>query len=361
VFKLKLTLEDGSEFIGQSFGKLTETEGEVVFNTGMVGYTEALTDPSYRGQILVMTYPMVGNYGVPLDEKSESSPLLSKYFESSHIQAKALIVSEYCEEYSHWNAAKSLGEWLNEHEIPGIFGIDTRRLTTLLREKGAMLGKIRAIVNDKKEPYYDPNKDNLVEQVSCRDVITYKAGKKTVVLVDCGVKENIIRSFLKRNITVVRVPWDYNFFEDKSIKYNGIFFSNGPGDPVMASATIAHMRRALTRQSKPVFGICLGAQIMALGAGAKTYKLKYGHRSQNQPCIDTETGRCYMTTQNHGFAIDTKTLPNDFKVWFTNANDATVEGIKHKTKPFFAVQFHPEACPGPTDAGYLFDKFSELL
>ncbi len=360
MFKLKLTLEDGTEFIGQSFGKLAESEGEVVFNTGMVGYPESLTDPSYRGQILVLTYPLVGNYGVPKQERSEYSPLLTKSFESPHIHVKGLIVSEYCEEYSHWNAEKSLGQWLMENEVPGIFGIDTRRLTQILREKGAMLGKIRAVMNEKSEPFYDPNKDNLVGQVSCKDVMEYPAGRKKVILVDCGVKEGIIRNFLKRGITVIRVPWDYDFFEDKNLSYNGIFFSNGPGDPATLAPTIEHMKRALTRQKKPVFGICLGCQIMGLAAGGTTYKLKYGHRSQNQPCMDKETGRCVITSQNHGFAVRPK-LPDDYAVWFVNANDQTVEGIKHKRKPFFSVQFHPEACPGPTDSLYLFDKFVKLL
>ncbi len=360
MFKLKLTLEDGTDFVGESFGKLTETEGEVVFNTGMVGYPETLTDPSYRGQILVTTYPLVGNYGVPQD-KPRSANALSELFESRQIQIKGLIVSEYSNRFFHWQAKKSLGDWMEENEIPGITGIDTRVLTQKLREKGTMLGKIRAVVNDKKEPFKDPNKKNLAAEVSCTEVITYKAGRKKVLLVDCGAKESIIRSLLERGVTVIRVPWDYDFLNDWKMKYHGILFSNGPGDPAKVKATNLHMKRALRSQKKPIFGICLGAQVMALGAGAKTYKLKYGHRSQNQPCLDMETGRCVITSQNHGYAIEERTLPGEYRVWFRNANDDTVEGIKHIKRPFFAVQFHPEASPGPTDTGYLFDKFVKTL
>lgn len=355
MFKLKLVLEDGSEHAGVSFGKLKESSGEVVFTTGMMGYPETLTDPSYKGQILVLTYPLQGNYGVPEMHKQHG---VVQHFESDRIHASGLIVSEYSDTYSHWTAKKSLGEWLDEHEIPAITGIDTRMLTKKLREKGTMLGRIVAITNDKKETFDDPNERNLVAEVSCKEPIIYSAGKKRVILIDTGVKENIIRSLLKRDITVVRVPWDYDFFEDPELKkFNGLLFANGPGDPKKVKKTIELMEYALEHQSKPILGICLGTQIMALGAGANTFKMKYGNRSFNQPVMDLTTKKCYITSQNHGFAIRPRSLPKDYKIWFKNLNDGSVEGIYHVKKPFYSVQFHPEASPGPEDTGWIFDKF----
>lgn len=355
MFKLKLVLQDGTEYRGISFGKLKETSGEVVFSTGMMGYPETLTDPSYKDQILVLTYPLQGNYGVNEVKRSQG---IIENFESEKIHMSALIVSEYSDTYSHWMAKKSLGEWLDEQGIPGITGIDTRALTKKLREKGTMLGKILAITNDKKEDFDDPNERNLVAEVSCKEPIIYPAGKKRVVLVDCGVKENIIRNLIKRNITVARVPWDYDFFEDKELKkFHGLLFSNGPGDPKKVKKTIEHMEYAMEHQSKPILGICLGCQIMGLGGGASTYKMKYGNRSFNQPVMDLRTKKCYITTQNHGYAIRPRSLPRDFKIWFRNLNDGSIEGIYHIKKPFYSVQFHPEASPGPEDTEWIFDLF----
>lgn len=344
----KLILEDGSVFDGYSFGSKKVVNGEVVFNTGMVGYPESLTDPSYRGQILVLTYPLIGNYGVPGNEKEDN---VLKYFESDRIQVQGLIISDYSDKYSHWNAKKSLSEWMKEYNIPGIYGIDTRELTKKLRKKGTMLGKI---VYDKENVSFEnPNKRNLVAEVSVKKPIIYKKGKKKIILVDCGTKNNIIRAFLRRNFTVIRVPWDYNFLNEKA---DGIIISNGPGDPKKCRQTIENVRKALLKNT-PVLGICLGSQILALASGANTYKLKYGHRSHNQPCVEAGTKRCYITSQNHGYAVDADTLPEDWREWFFNNNDNTNEGIIHISKPFFGTQFHPEASPGPDDTEFLFDMF----
>ncbi|MBI4440057.1 glutamine-hydrolyzing carbamoyl-phosphate synthase small subunit [Candidatus Woesearchaeota archaeon] len=347
----KLVLEDGSVFHGVSFGFTKSNAGEVVFNTGMVGYPETLTDPSYKGQILALTYPLVGNYGIPPDDAEHG---LKKFFESDAIHVQGLIISDYCESPSHWNSKKTLAAWLREHSIPALYGIDTRELTKKLRENGTMLGRIELGGKIKGE---DPNKRNLVAEVSCKKKQLYGKGKKRIVLVDCGAKNNILRSLLRRNVEVLRVPWDYDFNREH---FDGIVISNGPGDPKQAKATIENVQSAMEKE-KPIFGICLGNQILSLAAGADTYKLKYGHRSQNQPCILADSKRCFITSQNHGYAVNTKTLSKEWKEWFVNANDATNEGVIHKSKPFMSVQFHPEATPGPTDTEFLFDEFLKVI
>ena len=348
----RLVLEDGTVIQGQVFGASRPVSGEVVFNTGMVGYPEALTDPSYKGQILVLTYPLIGNYGVP--QWQEVNKLVSE-FESGSIQIAGLIVSQISSEYSHWNAASSLSDWLASAGVPGLSAIDTRALTKRLRERGSMLGKI--LMGQQDLEFYDPNKENLVSQVSTDKPLEYPGGDIRVVVVDCGCKSSIIRSLLARGLAVTRVPWDYDFLNEK---FDGVLVSNGPGDPKMCSTTIAHVRRAM-QKDLPIFGLCLGHQVLALAAGADTYKLKFGHRSQNQPCLEVGSSRCHLTSQNHGYAVDVETLPEGWESWFTNANDGTNEGIRHRNRPFMSVQFHPEAAPGPVDTNFIFDEFLKFL
>ena len=372
----RLILEDGSQFVGWSFGYDTNTAGEVVFNTAMTGYPESLTDPSYAGQILVTTYPLIGNYGVPDTGLGKNG--LPLFMESEKIHAKALVVADYSETYSHWNARESLASWLKREKIPAITGIDTRRLTKVLRESGVMMGKIevsgeRSEVRDmtKAEDY---GSVNWVEKVSCKEVITYRPDMKAaansslftlhsslprVVLVDCGVKVNIIRCLIKRGIEVVRVPWDYDF---NQLEFDGLFLANGPGDPEQCSKTVANIQTFLNNENvRPCMGICLGNQLLAKAAGAKTYKLKYGHRSHNQPVQKVGTTQCFITSQNHGYAVDDSTLPSDWEPLFVNMNDGSNEGIRHKTNPWMSAQFHPEACSGPVDTEFLFDEFVKML
>ncbi|MBP5703277.1 MAG: carbamoyl-phosphate synthase (glutamine-hydrolyzing) large subunit [Paludibacteraceae bacterium] len=350
-----LVLEDGTVFEGKSFGYEAPVSGEVVFATAMVGYPESLTDPSYAGQLLTVTFPLVGNYGVPNDEKDEFG--ISKFYESDKIQASAIIISDYSDRYSHWNAVKSLGDWLKAEKIPGICGIDTRELTKIVREKGAMKGKLVFPDENKDIPFVDPNLENLVAKVSCKEVVTYGKGKYKIVMVDCGVKNNIIRCLLKRDVTLTRVPWDYDF---NTLEYDGLFISNGPGNPALCGKTVEHIRVAL-QKNKPIFGICMGNQLLSIAAGAQTYKLKYGHRSHNQPVSMVGSTRAYITSQNHGFAVDNKTIPSDWEPLFINMNDGTNEGIRHKSMPFFSAQFHPEASSGPTDTEFLFDTFVDMV
>lgn len=360
-----LILSDGTEFQGQSFGAAVDSDGEVVFNTGMSGYVESLTDPSYRGQILTFTYPLIGNYGVPGSDKNNWG--FAKNFESEQVQVRGVIVAQVSDDYSHHTAVSSLQKWLEHHNIPGITGIDTRSLTKKLREHGVMLGRI---VQDDSAEYgevADPNIVNLVAEVSIKEPVTYEPEgesiNRAIICYDCGIKNNILRSFLKRGVTVHRVPWDYDL-ATSTLPYDGVFISNGPGDPKMADKTIENIAWSI-KQGIPTFGICLGNQLLSLAIGGDTYKLKYGHRSCNQPCIEHDeqgnpTTKCIITSQNHGFAVKDE-LPAGWKIWFTNANDQTVEGIRHESGKFFSVQFHPEATPGPEDADYLFDEFLQVL
>ncbi|MEW6604805.1 MAG: glutamine-hydrolyzing carbamoyl-phosphate synthase small subunit [Thermoproteota archaeon] len=367
-YKAKLILEDGSVFDGVGFGYPSEIGGEVVFNTGMVGYTETMTDPSYRGQILCMTYPLVGNYGVPsFDIKDEYG--LPKFFESDKIQVKALIIHDLSDIASHWSCTKTLDQWLYEEKVPGIYGIDTRALTKKLRVKGVMMG---AVVVSKEEITDSQMKKvlagakyeglNFMPEVSTDRPQEYgDRDKDCVVVLDTGVKYSIIRNIMRTGYRVVRLPWDSTHEQVMSYNPKGVVISNGPGDPKVCMPTIKTASK-LIKESTPTLGICLGNQILALAGGADTYKLKFGHRGQNKPCIDRRNNQVYVTSQNHGYGIDPKTLgKSGFKVWFENADDDTVEGIEHKSKPIIAVQFHPEASPGPYDCMYVFDRFKEVI
>ncbi len=345
-----LILEDGSRFGGFSFGAEGLAHGEVVFNTGMVGYPESFTDPSYRAQILALTYPLIGNYGVPADFGQE----LSSFYESGKVHLAGLVVSEYSEFHSHWTAARGLSDLLQEQGVPGIQGVDTRAITKRLREQGTMAG----IITDDPEASVDalPAR-HVVAEVSTPEAHTYEGGGKRVAVIDCGCKNTIIASLLKRGLSVVRVPWD---FDVTTIDVDGVLFSNGPGDPTDCGATIETARKVIAA-GLPAFGICLGHQMLALAAGAKTFKLPYGHRGQNQPARVEGKNRCYITSQNHGFAVDVASLPDGYEAWFTNLNDGTNEGMRHASRPIMSVQFHPEAMPGPVDTGWLFDEFVATL
>lgn len=356
--KVTLQLSDGTEFHGKSFGYEQPVAGEVVFNTAMMGYPESLTDPSYAGQLLTMTFPLVGNYGVPPFTFDKQTGL-PDFMESDRIYASALIVSDYSEQHSHWNAVESLGEWLQREKVPGITGIDTRELTKVLREHGVMMGKILFDDEPNNVPEADYEGVNFVDRVSVKEIVRYNEGAgRKVVLVDCGVKANIIRELIQRGVEVVRVPWNYDCTD---MEFDGLFLANGPGDPDMCSEAVEIIRKQMSRSRKPICGICMGNQLLSKAAGATIYKLKYGHRGHNQPVRMVGTEKCFITSQNHGYAVDARTLDKDWEELFVNMNDASNEGIRHKENPWFSSQFHPEACSGPVDTEFMFDKFVETL
>lgn len=356
--KVTLQLSDGTEFHGKSFGYEQPVAGEVVFNTAMMGYPESLTDPSYAGQLLTMTFPLVGNYGVPPFTFDKQTGL-PDFMESDRIYASALIVSDYSEQHSHWNAVESLGEWLQREKVPGITGIDTRELTKVLREHGVMMGKILFDDEPNNVPEADYEGVNFVDRVSVTEIVRYNEGAgRKVVLVDCGVKANIIRELIQRGVEVVRVPWNYDYTD---MEFDGLFLANGPGDPDMCSEAVEIIRKQMSRSRKPICGICMGNQLLSKAAGATIYKLKYGHRGHNQPVRMVGTQKCFITSQNHGYAVDARTLDKDWEELFVNMNDASNEGIRHKENPWFSSQFHPEACSGPVDTEFMFDKFVETL
>ena len=352
-----LVLDDGTTFHGKSFGYEHPVAGEVVFNTAMMGYPESLTDPSYAGQLMVLTYPLVGNYGVPpLTFRPDG---LADFMESEKIHASAIIVADYSEHHCHWNANESLASWLKREKVPGITGIDTRELTKVLREHGVMMGKILFDDEPDNIPEADYEGINFVDRVSCKEIIRYNEGAgKKVVLVDCGVKHNILRCLIDRGVEVIRVPWNYDY---TSLTFDGLFLGNGPGNPDMCEEAVAILRRQMSMSRRPICGICMGNQLLAKAGGATIYKLKYGHRSHNQPVREVGTDRCYVTSQNHGYAVDTTTLGSDWRELFVNMNDGSNEGIRHLSNPWFTSQFHPEACSGPVDTEFMFDRFIDTL
>ncbi|KAI9771601.1 MAG: hypothetical protein M1840_001816 [Geoglossum simile] len=396
---ISLELEDGTVYQGYSFGAEKSVAGELVFQTGMVGYPESITDPSYRGQILAITFPLVGNYGVPSRETTdELLGDLPKHFESNDIHIAGLVVANYSGEcYSHFLAGSSLGQWLKERGVPAMHGVDTRALTKRIREKGSMLGRMLLQKPDPRHgalsdfeadadagaesddwrslfeeiEWMDPNKRNLVHDVSIRTPRRYYprnlaqsqgSGRPVRILcVDVGLKYNQLRCLLARGAEVLVVPWDHDFPSLAGEEYDGLFISNGPGDPAMLSVTVDNLSRALEDGKTPIFGICLGHQLLARAAGASTTKMKFGNRGHNIPCTNMLSGRCYITSQNHGYAVNSKTLPEGWEELFVNANDGSNEGIRHVSRPFFSVQFHPESTPGPRDTEFLFDLFLDSV
>lgn len=363
-----LVLEDGSIFLGRGFGFPKAVIGEVVFTTGMVGYPESITDPSYRGQILCFTYPLIGNYGVP-NPNIRDNWGLPLHFESDKPQVLGVIIHELCDSPSHWASVKNLHQWLYEEGIPGMYGIDTRKLTKKLRVKGVMMGALEVSEGEinidrlfsllERAPRYEQL--NLVSEVTIKEPIVYNNSGPTVAVIDCGVKYGIIRNLLRRGLTVVRLPSDSSVDDVLKFEPKGVLISNGPGNPEINVKTINTIR-GLVEIGIPMLGICLGNQMIALALGASTFKMKFGHRGQNKPCIDMETGICYVTSQNHGFAVREDTLKESgLSLWFLNADDMTVEGLKHRKKPVIAVQFHPEASPGPYDTEFVFDMFVNIM
>ncbi|WP_458743135.1 glutamine-hydrolyzing carbamoyl-phosphate synthase small subunit [Candidatus Nitrosocosmicus sp. T] len=362
-YKAKLILDDGSIFEGTGFGFPTSVSGEIVFNTGMVGYTETLTDPSYRGQILCFTYPSIGNYGVP-SEKELDEFGLPKYFESDRIQTRGIIVNNLSNVSSHWSCKKTLDQWMFDEKIPGISGVDTRELTKKIRSNGVMNSKIVMEKSQtQNEESFDYDSYNFMPEVSISKPTYYgkNSSSPKIALIDTGTKFSIIRNLLRMGFHVVRMPWDSSIDQIMAHKPVGVVLSNGPGDPIVCKETI-ETASELIRRSVPTLGICLGNQILALAGGAKTHKLKFGHRGQNKSCVDLVSDQTIITSQNHGYGIESDSLDKtDFEIWFENIDDHTVEGIRHTEKPIIAVQFHPEASPGPDDCLYVFDKFRDLV
>jgi len=352
------TIRGGPVHHGTSFGARQTISGEAVFTTSLVGYPESMTDPSYRGQILVFTQPLIGNYGVPSDVRDDAG--LLKYFESPHIQAAGIVVADHAEKYSHWTAIESLGDWCAREGVPAISGVDTRSIVTYLREQGSSLARItigEEYDADQDEAFVDPEQINLVAKVSTKQPFHVSStGDLHVAVIDCGVKENILRSLVARGASVTVFPWDYPIHK-VAHHFDGVFISNGPGDPTHCSPTVHHLRKLMESYPGPVMGICLGHQLLALAAGAKTVKLKYGNRAHNIPALDLTTGRCHITSQNHGYAVDIKTVPADFQEYFVNLNDGSNEGMIHRTRPIMSTQFHPEAKGGPLDSAFLFDAY----
>ncbi|ORX94135.1 small subunit of carbamoyl-phosphate synthase [Basidiobolus meristosporus CBS 931.73] len=353
-----LKLKSGQVFKGTSFGGSKSASGEAVFTTSLVGYPESMTDPSYRGQILVFTQPLIGNYGVPGMAKDEHG--LLKYFESEAIHCRGIVVSDYATKYSHWNAVESLGEWCARYNIPAISGVDTRAIVHILRDQGSTLGQLAVGKEDIESDitqFEDPNQKNLVAEVSTKVPIEFNPkGDVKIAVVDCGIKQNIIRCLVSRGAHVTLLPWDYDYNKEAN-KYDGLFISNGPGSPKVLGPTVHNLQKAISNFNKPIFGICMGNLVLGLAAGLDSYKLRFGNRGHNQPAVNVTNGQCVITSQNHGYALKDDELPSGWAKYFINANDGSNEGIRHLTKPIRSVQFHPEAKGGPQDTEYLFNEF----
>lgn len=360
----KLTIRNGPVFNGYSFGSPNTVSGEAVFTTSLVGYPESMTDPSYRGQIICFTQPLIGNYGVPSGTARDEYTLL-RHFESPNIQCVGIVVSDVALEYSHWTAVESLSEWCTREGVAAISGVDTRELVKYLREQGSSLARLSVgnNSNNENEEFYDPGLVNMVAKVTTKEPfhIPVKNAKHHVLVVDCGAKENILRCLVSRGADITVVPFNYPI-DKVANKFDGVFISNGPGDPIYCAETVENLKKVINQNPDlPIMGICMGHQLLSLAAGAKTLKLKYGNRAHNIPTLDLTTGKCHITSQNHGYAVDATTLPSDYKEYFINLNDLSNEGMIHKERPIFSVQFHPEAKGGPLDSSFLFDKYLDLL
>jgi carbamoyl-phosphate synthase small subunit len=358
-----LKLKTGQIFRGTSFGAPKSMSGEVVFTTSLVGYPESMTDPSYRGQILVFTQPLIGNYGVPGPVKDAHGIL--RYFESDRIQVQGIVVNDYATRYSHWTAVESLSEWCKRYDVPAVSGIDTRAVTHLLREQGSTLGKLavgdEALDNKLDDHFPDPNHRNLIAEVSTKVPLHYNPqGDVKIAIIDCGVKQNIIRCLTERGAAVTVLPWNFDF-NTVSDQFDGLFISNGPGNPSNCNETVQNLRVTLDTYNRPIFGICMGNLLLGMAAGLKPYKLPYGNRGHNQPAINQTNGRCVITSQNHGYALNDTVMPTGWRKFFVNANDQSNEGIRHISRPIFSVQFHPEARGGPQDTENLFTEYIDRV
>ena len=361
--KSTLLLSNGDRFEGYLIGAPVQSSGELVFTTGMVGYTEAITDPSYFGQILTFTYPLIGNYGVPDTPVSYSHPL-PKGFESLGPKTAGVIITVDSLETYHWNSFQTLDRWLRDHNVPGIIGLDTRHLVHLIRSAKTLLGRIipespeghrysTEELDIAPNSFFDPGTTSIIDQVSVKEPTTLGSGDTKVAVIDCGIKWNIIRQIIDLGCTVELLPWDYDF---DSVEADGWLISNGPGDPTR-TGDLKKKIQSLFKREKPIFGICLGHQLVCLAAGATTTRMAYGHRSQNQPVYQVGTRKGYISTQNHGYVVEDHSIPEDWEPWFRNVNDETIEGIRHKSLPIRSVQFHPEAAGGPRDTAWLMEQF----
>jgi len=367
--KARLELSNGVTLEGSAIGADVCVTGEMVFNTGMLGYSEAMTDPSYLGQILVFSFCLIGNYGIPAPKGGDF--FMAKGHESSSIKTQGIIVSDIYDGCHHHDGGMSLEQWMIENNVPGIAGIDTRYLVQMIRESGNLFGRIvpegakkekidrfEFLKNFSDAEYVDPSKYNLMPSVSTKEIKKFGTGVKKVAVIDCGAKLNISRMLVERGCEVYLLPWDADF---SKVEVDGWLISNGPGDPQNTGDLVERVKKDVLGSGKPVLGICLGHQILSLASGAKTRRLPHGHRSHNQPVFSLPDKHAYMSSQNHRYAVEKKTIQEGWELWFENANDESVEGLRHKTKPYRSVQFHPEASSGPNDTSWIMDEFVKKI